>query len=61
MRSGVAFTTLLGLVILAVTPVITGGDNSMSTRHDDAEGSSGLTSSSNHLSGSIETATFALG
>jgi len=61
MRSGVAFRVLLGLAILAVTLLIIIGGKSMSMRYNDTEARIGLPPADARLSGTFETATFALG
>ncbi len=61
MRWGVAFLVFLELAILAVMLLIFGGGKSMSTRYNDIEARNGLPPADVHLSGTFETATFALG
>lgn len=61
MRSGFAFIVLLGFAISAVILLTLKGGKSMSLQHNDTEASITLPSADTHLSGTFETATFALG
>jgi hypothetical protein len=61
MRSGVAVIVLLGLAILAAAAVVNEGGKRMSVQHNDTGAGIALPSLDTHRSGSLETATFALG
>lgn len=60
MRSRFALIVLLGLTITVAIVALKGG-KSMSTLHNDTEAGIGPPPSDTHLSGTFETATFALG
>ncbi len=61
MRSGIAFIVLLGVAISAATLVSIKGGKSMSMQHNDSDAVIALPPAGTYLSGTFETATFALG
>lgn len=61
LRSCLAFASLLGFTISAVTLVALKGGKSMSMQQNDAEANRALPIADKRLPGTFETATFALG
>lgn len=61
LRSFIGSVSLLAFAISAVTIVALKGGTRMSMKHDEAEARAALPSADTRLSGTFETATFALG
>ncbi len=61
MQLGIAFIVLLGVAISAATLVSLKGGKSMSMQHNNTEAVIALPPVGTYLSGTFETATFALG